>query len=84
MAVISLELLKALKKAGVEEKLAEKAALEVASSKEETRKQDKKIDALATKFDVLATKVNILISLNIAMFCTMIATLFAVILLFAK
>lgn len=84
MAVVSLDLLKALKKAGIDEKTAEKAALEVASAKEDVKKQDKKIDTLATKVDILANKVNILISLNIAMFCTMIATLFAVILLFAK
>jgi len=74
MAVVSLDLLKALKKAGVEDKLAEKAALEVAESTKLVNKQDKKIDALANKIDVLSTKVNIIITILVAFFATFVGT----------
>ncbi len=70
MAVISSKLYKALLDAKVTEKKALEAAEEVVH--------------FESDISSLKQYVKILISLNIAMFCTMIATLFAVILLFAK
>lgn len=62
---------------GLEDKLAEKVALEVVESAKLVNKQDKKIDALVAKVDLLSAKLNIMINILIAFFATFIGTLLA-------
>lgn len=70
MSVISSKLYRALKAAKVDEEQAMEAAEEVAN-----------FEIRISKID---TKLNFLIGLCTAMFCSVIAVLFAVIMLFAK
>ncbi len=72
MTIISANLYKALKEAGVKEELAEKASVEVAES-------TKTVTALEHKVDRLETKMNILITLNVTVIGAFIATLMGVV-----
>jgi len=65
MTIISANLFKALKQAGVPEDLAEKASSEVAES-------TKKVTTLETQVKIMQVKLNILITLIIAFFATFI------------
>ncbi|MFL1781428.1 hypothetical protein ABSA28_01153 [Candidatus Hepatincolaceae symbiont of Richtersius coronifer] len=68
MTISASNLYKALKKAGVEEDLAEKASSEVAES-------TKKVSELESQVKIISVKLNIAITILITFFATFIGTL---------
>ena len=85
MSIISSNLYKALKEAGVKDELAEQVREDfiVLDKKIDniSVEQDKKFEELKNEAKILNTKFNILMGLNIAMFTTMIGVLFTVVLI---
>ena len=77
MTIISANLFKALKQAGVPEDLAEKASSEVAESTKKVLEQNNKLDKLDARIDKIESKLNILLTINIAVLASFMATLFA-------
>jgi len=85
VSIISSNLYKALKEAGVKDELAEQVREDfiVLDKKIDniSVEQDKKFEELKNEAKILNTKFNILMGLNIAMFTTMIGVLFTVVLI---
>ncbi len=81
MPIISANLYKALKKAGVEEDLAEKASVEVAESTKLVLEQKNDITEIKSEINSLKQEIrikfNILITVNVAVLGAFIATLMA-------
>lgn len=79
MTIISANLYKALKEAGVKEELAEKASVEVAESTKIVLQQKNDITEIKAEIGVLKAKMNILITLNVTVIGAFIATLMGVV-----
>ncbi|MFL1780845.1 hypothetical protein ABSA28_00548 [Candidatus Hepatincolaceae symbiont of Richtersius coronifer] len=78
MSIISANLYKALKEAGVREELAEKASLEVAEATKTVLEQNNAIIEVKTDIKELKAKVNILITLNVAVLSAFFATMMGI------